>query len=237
MPASAGKSQVNLECRLGREAGLLAPCQTPPRLPRVKKVLVVFCHPALENSRINRAWVDRARALSGITVRDLYELYPDFDINIRAEQKALLEHDIIVLQHPLYWYSPPALMKQWFELTLEHGWAYGAGGDALKGTPLLQAVSTGGDMDAYTPEGFHGSTLAEFLLPCKRTATLCGMDYLPPFVAHGAFTMDEQETARSADDYTCLLESLRDETIVLERARQRERLTSSDIRVFKEGTI
>src|SRR5690606_8733330 len=154
-------------------------------------------------------------------LRDLYELYPDFDINIRAEQKALLEHDIIVLQHPLYWYSPPALMKQWFELTLEHGWAYGAGGDALKGTPLLQAVSTGGDMDAYTPEGFHGSTLAEFLLPCKRTATLCGMDYLPPFVAHGAFTMDEQETARSADDYTCLLESLRDETIVLERARQR----------------
>jgi glutathione-regulated potassium-efflux system ancillary protein KefG len=203
----------------------------------VKKVLVVLCHPALENSRINRAWVDRARSLSGITVHDLYEVYQDFDINIRAEQKLLLQHDVIVLQHPLYWYSPPALMKQWFELTLEHGWAYGKGGEALQGKPLLQAISTGGDVDAYSSEGFHGSTLAEFLLPCRRTATLCGMDYLPPFVAHGAFTMDERETAHSADDYTMLLESLRDETIDLDVARLKPRLSTSDAQIFKERAV
>ncbi len=63
-----------------------------------------------------------------ITVNQLYEEYPDFKIDVAKEQKLLLEHDNIVFQFPLYWYSFPAIMKQW----LDYGFSHGIGGDKLK---------------------------------------------------------------------------------------------------------
>ena len=61
----------------------------------------------------------------------LYAAYPDFMIDVKREQQLLLDHDIIVLQHPFYWYSSPAIIKEWLDLVLENGWAYGTGGSNL----------------------------------------------------------------------------------------------------------
>ena len=79
-------------------------------------VLVLFAHPALETSRINRRLAEAPQSLEGVTLRDLYEVYPDFDVDVEAEQASLLEHDVVVFQHPLYWYSAPPLLKQWQDL-------------------------------------------------------------------------------------------------------------------------
>lgn len=172
------------------------------------RILVLFAHPRLEKSRINRALFRRVPTHRDITFRDLYELYPDFNVDIAREQQLLAAHDIVVLHHPFYWYSMPPLLKQYIDLVYAFGWAYGPGGSALRGKVQFHVISTGGGEEAYTPEGFHGYTLAQFMLPLKRTATLCGMTWLPPFAVQGTNRLGDAELERIADQYGRLLTGL-----------------------------
>ena len=149
------------------------------------EVLILFAHPAFERSRVNRALIEAAGRVEGVTVHDLYERYPDFSIDVRREQALLVEHDLIVWQHPFYWYSAPALLKEWLDVVLEHGFAYGAEGRALEGKLALQAVTTGGGLESYRRAGTNRYTVREFLAPFEQSARLCRMRYLPPFVVHG----------------------------------------------------
>ena len=66
----------------------------------MRRVLVLFAHPVLERSRVNRRLVDAIRDLDGVTIRDLYEDYPTLCIDVAREQADLLAHDVIVFQHP-----------------------------------------------------------------------------------------------------------------------------------------
>ena len=147
--------------------------------------------------------------MKDVTIRDLYQLYPDFDVLPQVEQTILEQHDVVIFQHPFYWYSSPALIRQWMDLVLEHGWAYGKAGTRLQGKYMLNAISTGGNDEAYTPQGHHGHTIREFLLPFEQSARLCYMNYLPPFVVHGANTLNEQDLHVYAARYTQLLEQLK----------------------------
>lgn len=149
------------------------------------EVLVLFAHPAYEKSRVHAQLVKSLRGLPNVTFHDLYEAYPEFDIDIKEEQQLLLQHDIIIWQHPFYWYSAPALIKQWLDLVLEHGWAYGTGGRQLVGKTILNAITCGGPREAYTVGGRNRFTIRQLLAPFDQTAYLCGMDYAPPFVVHG----------------------------------------------------
>lgn len=179
----------------------------------MSKIVVLFAHPSLEKSRIHRAWLNATADLDGVDVRDLYQLYPEFDVDVDVEQRALASCDVVVLQFPMYWYSTPALLKQYQDLVLLHGWAYGTGGTALAGKKLLCALSMGGKREAYTPEGFHESTVQALLTPIRQTARLCKMEYLPPFLQHGAFLMTQDDVIQSALNYRALLIRLRDATL------------------------
>lgn len=176
-------------------------------------VLVLFAHPALEKSRVNRRLIRAARELDGVTFHDLYETYPEFDVDPAREQELLVDHDVVVMQHPMYWYSTPALLKQWEDLVLEHGWAYGSGGEALVGKRFISAITTGGPESSYQHDGFHGRTIVELLAPIAQTAKLCKMVYLPPFVTFGTHAMDESEIDRHVGDYERLLTALRDNRV------------------------
>jgi glutathione-regulated potassium-efflux system ancillary protein KefG len=179
------------------------------------RILVLFAHPLFEKSRIHKALV---RGIpKEVTFHDLYEAYPDFNIDVEKEKELLLAHDLIIWEHPLYWYSSPAILKQWIDMVLEPGWAYGQGGTALANKMVFQVLSTGGAITTYLPEGYHHSTLEEFLLPFKRTAELCNMKYLPPFVAHGSHRMTEETMASLGADYHSLLRSFMDQTPDLEK--------------------
>lgn len=181
----------------------------------MSRILILFAHPALEKSRVHRRLVREAQELSGITFNDLYEAYPTFDIDVRREQALLVAHDLIILQHPFYWYSTPALVKQWEDLVLEHGWAYGSQGHALVGKRLLNIISAGGRADAYQHAGFNRFTIREFLAPIEQTAYLCGMTYLPPLIFHGAHRMNETDIDQVAGHYRHVLEALRDDALDL----------------------
>ena len=109
-----------------------------------KRVLILFAHPALQKSRVNRKLIAAVRNLEDVTINDLYEEYPDFFVNVKREQELLLSHEVIIFQHPFYWYSCPAIVKQWEDLVLQYGFAYGAHGTKLNGKWVLTAITTRG---------------------------------------------------------------------------------------------
>lgn len=169
------------------------------------KALVILAHPHLSKSRVNRALVSVANSIDGVTVNELYRLYPDFLIDVPREQKLLVEHDVIVLQHPFYWYSAPALLKEWMDAVLEYGFAYGEKGIHLKGKKFLSVISTGGALEAYRPDGTHFFSMTELLRPFEQTASLCGMNYEPPFLTHGVHHISDDELSAQSSRYRQLL--------------------------------
>lgn len=178
----------------------------------MNRILILFAHPAIDKSRINKQLIQSVKKLDGITVNNLYENYPDFYINVVKEQQMLQMHDLIVWQHPFYWYSSPALLKEWFDLVLQHGFAYGIKGQALKGKTALSVISTGGSREVYSSEGKNHFTMNQFLIPFKQSANLCLMNYLPPFVIHGSHTVSEDEIEIQAEKYRNAMLFLRDTT-------------------------
>ena len=96
------------------------------------KTLVLVFHPDMSASRANRPLAAKAETLGDdVTVRYMYDIYPDQKVDVAAEQAALEAADRVVLQFPMYWYSTPALLKQWEDDVLLYGWAYGSTGNAL----------------------------------------------------------------------------------------------------------
>lgn len=174
-----------------------------------QRILVLLAHPAHRRSRANAALREAALGVAGLTLHDLYEAYPDFLIDVDREQALLLEHDVIVFQHPVYWYSCPAILKEWLDLVLEHGFAYGRAGTALAGKALLSAVTTGGSQAAYAPDGLNRYAVTDFLRPFEATANLCQMRWQPPFIVHGTHLLDDAALAREAGAYRARLEALR----------------------------
>jgi len=172
------------------------------------KILILFAHPRYENSLVHQGLSGAARQVRGITFHDLYELYPDFDVQVSLEQELLTGHDMIIMQHPFYWYSCPPLLKQWIDLVLEHGWAYGRNGNSLKGKKMFNAITTGGRQDAYEAGGFNRYTIAQFLAPFHQTANLCNIEYYPPFVIHGTHRATGSDIEKAAESYKQLLEGL-----------------------------
>ncbi|WP_396596858.1 NAD(P)H-dependent oxidoreductase [Dokdonia sp. R86516] len=181
----------------------------------MKKILVLFSHPKFEKSRANTSLVSHIQDMESVTFHDLYEQYPDFHIDVDAEKELLAAHDIIVWHHPLYWYSCPPLMKQWIDMVLEFGWAYGPNGNALKGKTCLNVITTGGSKEVYCAQGSNSFTINEFLRPFEQTAILCGMQYYPPFAVMGTHQLNDDQLDTHSRTYKSLLELLQKEAAVL----------------------
>lgn len=177
------------------------------------RILILFAHPLFEKSNANAALVNSIPNSPNITFHDLYQEYPDFDIDMQREQEILLMHDIIIWHHPMYWYSCPPLLKQWIDIVLEHGWAYGKEGIALKGKLLMQVITTGGQKENYSVAGRDRHTITQLLEPFTQTAKVCNMEYLPPFVVHGTHSMNNEGYLKNAKRYAQLLEFLENKKI------------------------
>lgn len=171
----------------------------------MSKVLIVFAHPRLEKSRANRLLVNHIPKHEHIYFHDLYEKYPHFNIDLGREKELLAAHDVVVWHHPFYWYSCPPLMKQWLDVSLELGWAYGPGGNALAGKRVFNALTTGGAREAYSREGRNFFTVRELLAPFEQTARLCKMQYLPPFAVQATHRIDNGQLLALAKQYGALL--------------------------------
>ena len=172
-------------------------------------IVVLVAHPQQEHSRVNRALMQAAaRAAPGrIEVRDLYALYPDYLIDTPAEQAVLADARLLVWQHPIHWYGMPPLMKLWLDEVFSFGWAYGPGGERLKGKDLWLVASTGGPVQSYRPDGYNRYFFDAFLPPYEQTAALAGMRFLPPLLVHGAHRLGDDELGAQVQTYAQRLAS------------------------------
>lgn len=168
-------------------------------------ILVLYAHPYPQHSRACKMLLDAVRDLPGLRLRSLYDLYPDFDIDVAAEQAALSRADLVVWLSPFYWYSVPSLLKHWFDVVLLRGWAYGKEGDALHGKNCLWVVSTGGDAGSYSVSGMHALPFEEFVAPIRQTARFCGMAWQTPIVLHGAHEVSDAEIVLAAANFRAQL--------------------------------
>ena len=173
-------------------------------------IYVLAAHPDWRESRVNRLLFERARSLPGVAVQDLYGRYPDYDIDAGTEQANARAASLLVLLHPIQWYSMPALMKLWLDEVLTYGWAYGPGGTALQGKDVWLVASTGGPEASYHPQGYNRYFFDAFLPPYAQTAALCGMRFLPPLVLHGSRRASPQEVQAHVDVFAQRLASYPD---------------------------
>lgn len=190
-----------------------------------KKVLVLYAHPSQHRSEVNQPLFEAAGEIDGVTPVDLYGEYPSFNINIEREQRRLIEHDVVIFQFPLFWYSTPAILKEWQDLVLEYGFAYGREGKALHGKAFLCAITTGGKEDAYQTDGYLHFTIRQLLHPIEQMALLTGMLYFPPFALFGARTAEEENRIGThVALWQKLLKALVQDKVDLARVQERELL-------------
>jgi glutathione-regulated potassium-efflux system ancillary protein KefG len=200
-----------------------------------RRILLLLAHPSIERSEVNQPMVNAIKDLENVTLVDLYAEYFNFQIDIDVEQQRLLTHDVIIFQYPLYWYSTPAILKEWQDLVLEYGFAYGSKGKALHGKIFLNAVSAGGKEAAYRAEGYNHFTIRELLHPIEQMTALCGMVYLPPFALFGARTaVEEGRVHQHIKDWTRLLVALRDDQVDINAAQKLSKLNIDLANILKE---
>jgi glutathione-regulated potassium-efflux system ancillary protein KefF len=180
---------------------------SPPAGAPSTDIYLLAAHPAWRESRVNRPMMEAAQALDRVEVRDLYSSYPDYTIDVAREQEAMARASLVVLMHPIHWYSMPALQKLWMDEVLTYGWAYGEEGSALRGKDLWLVATTGGPADSYHPQSYNRYFFDAFLPPYEQSAALCGMRFLPPLVLHGAPTSTDQEVAQHIATFTQRLQS------------------------------
>jgi len=186
------------------------------------KIVILVFHPVLHKSRVNRVLLNAVEGLGEVSFRYMYDLYPDYQIDIKKEQEVLLQHDIIVWQHPFYWYSAPSLLKEWLDLVLEHGFAYGKAGRALEGKTIMTAITSGGRRDIYGSEEGVKFSIRDFLAPFEQTAKLCRMRYLPPFVTHGTHLLKSDQIEKAAEEYKRIIAGLREGSFSEEELMKKE---------------
>jgi len=170
-------------------------------------LLVVLAHPHLAESKINRRLIDCAAHMPGVRVHDLYEHYPGFKIDVKKEQALIEGFDTIVLQHPLYWYSCPALLKEWLDKVFVRNFAYGKHGKSLEGKRLLSIVSAGGPEETYATDGSNEQSVRDFLKAFEVTAKFCNMRYPEPLILHNTYRASEDEISNHLQAYSKLLSS------------------------------
>ncbi len=180
----------------------LPPAENDSTAEKSSAIYLVAAHPHWRESRVNRRMLAAARQVPGVATLDLYGRYPDYHINVPAEQARLAAARLLVLLHPIHWYSMPPLQKLWLDEVFTWGWAYGAGGTALQGKGFWLAATTGGPEASYHPDRYNRYPFDAFLPPYEQTATLCGMRFMPPLVLHGAHSASEATVAAHIDDFT-----------------------------------
>jgi NAD(P)H dehydrogenase (quinone) len=113
-----------------------------------------------------------------------------FAPDVQREQARLLSADLLVLQFPLWWGAPPAILKGWLERVLAYGIAYVDGrrftSGLFKGRRAIISVTTGGTPERFRPEDVYGN-IEQVLWPVRRLALeYMGYDVEEPFVSYAA---------------------------------------------------
>ena len=142
----------------------------------MSKVLVISGHPDLNDSVSNKIILAELEKEENVTVEYLDAMYPEFAIDVPAEQAKLVEADVVVFQFPLFWYSAPSMLHRWMEQTFQHGFSHGSKGKALVGKKVVVSVTAGAPEEIYTVEQ-SGHVIDDYLFFIQGACALTGMEY------------------------------------------------------------
>jgi len=174
----------------------------------MKKTLIILAHPNIAESTVNKALIESVQNEPNITIHDLYATYKTVEsIDVAKEQALLVEHDRIVFQFPLYWYSTPSMLKEWQDKVLGYGFAYGPDGSKLAGKESKIVVSVGSPEYAYQAGFYNNFTLSEYLRPLQSVITFTGMTFRGTFGVYGAMKMTDDKLQIGINEYKTILRS------------------------------
>ncbi|MBC2121085.1 NAD(P)H-dependent oxidoreductase [Listeria marthii] len=167
------------------------------------KTLVIIAHPNIENSRVNKVWKEALlKNTADVQIHELYQAYPNWDIDVAFEQQQLQNYDKVIIQFPFYWYSYPPLLKKWFDDVFSHGWAYGSKGDKMADKKLALAISIGDKQYNYQENAPIGYSLETLLTPFRATINHIKADYRGAHTIFGSsFEVTDEEIAENAKVY------------------------------------
>ncbi|MCB0380272.1 MAG: NAD(P)H-dependent oxidoreductase [Flavobacteriales bacterium] len=158
-------------------------------------VLMILAHPNIEQSIANKHISNIVSAYDNTEVRNLTSLYPDFKIDVKAEQEALLKADIVVFQYPLFWYGVPSLLKEWIDSVFTFGFAFGKGIYQLEGKKIIVSFTTGSSVKDYPVE-----VVEKIVFPFKGLADYCKMEYITTLVSHEIGGYSEEAKTKSINN-------------------------------------
>lgn len=148
--------------------------------------LIILAHPNFHKSLANKTIIEELQKSNlDIEIRNIHNLYPDYKIDIKAEQEALVRHQTVVFQSPFYWLNLPAILKHWFDEVFQYQFAYGSNGDKLKGKNFVPSLTVGASEEEYKITGKHHLRIYEFLKNVEQTAYYAQMNYINPICLYG----------------------------------------------------
>lgn len=169
------------------------------------KTIVVVGHPDISSSVVNRSWVKALRPYEGenLKVHILGDvLREDGTFDLKEEQNLLEQYDRIVLQFPLYWYMPPAIMKLWMDTVWAEGWAWGDCPHALKGKLIEAATSCGAPEVAFSETSLE--TYLSFVKGSAGFVQAVAGDYFAFYAAESpGYEQRLEETCKEYIKFIC----------------------------------
>jgi putative NADPH-quinone reductase len=184
-------------------------------------ILYVYAHPhstSLNGFIKQHALAQLARLHSKTQLSDLYDEKFQFTDNINIELEKIAWADHMIFQFPLWWFSMPAILKDWFDRSFLKGFAYDTGKTfdkgLLKGKTASLTITTQSPEAAYQKNGQHAATIEDFLLPIHHTLRFVGITSLKPFIIHGAFDLNTEQANMIVKEYADYLQQLVSKNII-----------------------
>lgn len=107
---------------------------------------------------------------------------------VSAEIGRLDRADLLILQYPMWWHLPPAMLKGWFDRILVYGEVYTSQKRFERGRFLgkraMLSVTVGTSEETYAFDGRSGD-IDLLLWPVNFSLAYVGYSVLCPFVAYG----------------------------------------------------
>lgn len=133
---------------------------------------MILAHPNIGESIGNKIISTTFNKEDNTEVRHLNLIYPDTKIDIKAEQDAILTADTIIFQYPLFWYSTPAILKEWIDQVMQYGFAFG-NDSKLAGKKVIVSFTIGSSIKEYPNE-----VIEKIVFHIKGLTHYCKMEYL-----------------------------------------------------------
>lgn len=172
----------------------------------LKKTLVFFAHPYYEHSTTNVQLINCYKNNPQITLRDLYEDYPDFHIHAFRERKRIADYDRLVFHFPLIWFGLPPLLKLWIDEVFDMKWISQNHENPLAGKEAIIIVTAGGSNENYSENGRYKATIQQLLMGLRLSLEVNDIDVKEEFFIYNADNLQGEQLLPLAKELTLILE-------------------------------